>query len=227
MYNDEDSYRCPLRDRIFSFITAMIMVVDLFVYGCPDNVSAETSIATIDIPVSESVYVEEIDQEPIIEDIIEPEALKKSTEEIIDEINVGKWGCGEDRKNNLIAAGYDYNEIQSKINDQYAALEPPQIQKRESVRIYSSHLTKSGGVYNNPYTGLKETWYSQRVLPGGGLDIPGRHVNEEGFVCDGDGYICVASSTYAKGTIIETSRGMGKVYDSGCKPGILDIYVDW
>lgn len=92
---------------------------------------------------------------------------------------------------------------------------------------YDRYLTKRGGVYHNPYTGLKETWYSQRVLPGGGLDIPGRHVNEEGFVCDVDGYICVASSTYSKGTVIETSRGMGKVYDSGCAPGILDIYTDW
>lgn len=92
---------------------------------------------------------------------------------------------------------------------------------------YTDGLTKRGGIYWNPYTGLKETWYSQRVLPGGGLDIPGRHVNEEGFVCDGDGYICVASSTYAKGTVVETSRGIGKVYDSGCAPGIIDIYTDW
>lgn len=92
---------------------------------------------------------------------------------------------------------------------------------------YTRCLTKRGGVYQNPYTGLKETWYSQRVLPGGGLRIPGRHVNNEGFVCDIDGYICLASSTYAKGTIIETSRGMGKVYDCGCAPGIIDLYVDW
>ena len=92
---------------------------------------------------------------------------------------------------------------------------------------YTKYLTKKGGIYNNPYTGLKETWYSQRVLPGRGLKIPGRHVNGEGFVCDGDGYICVASSTYPKGTIIETSRGMGKIYDSGCKEGILDIYTNW
>ena len=74
---------------------------------------------------------------------------------------------------------------------------------------------------------LKETWYSQRVLPGRGLRIPGRHVNSEGFICDKDGYICVASSDYKKGTIIETSRGMGKVYDCGCASGILDLYVNW
>lgn len=100
-------------------------------------------------------------------------------------------------------------------------------QQPVTEHIYDRYLTKRGGVYHNPYTGLKETWYSQRVLPGGGLDIPGRHVNDEGFVCDEDGYICVASSTYSKGAIIETSRGMGKVYDSGCAPGILDIYTNW
>lgn len=92
---------------------------------------------------------------------------------------------------------------------------------------YTNCLTRSGGVYWNPYTGLKETWYSQRVLPGGGLNIPGRHVNEEGFVCDVDGYICVASSDYPKGTVIETSRGIGKVYDCGCASGTVDLYTDW
>lgn len=88
------------------------------------------------------------------------------------------------------------------------------------------HLTKSGGVYY--YNGRKETWYSQRVLPGGGLDIPGRHVNaEDGTIRDEDGYICVAASDLSKGTIVETSLGTGKVYDTGCAPGTTDIYVDW
>lgn len=86
-------------------------------------------------------------------------------------------------------------------------------------------LTKSKGV--NYYNGHKETWYSQRVLPGGGLKIPGRHVDDRGLVCDGDGYICVASSDYAKGTIVETSLGTGKVYDCGCASGTIDIYTDW
>ena len=86
-------------------------------------------------------------------------------------------------------------------------------------------LTKSKGV--NYFNGHKETWYSQKVLPGGGLNIPGRHVNAQGLVCDGDEYICVASSDYPKGTIVETSLGTGKVYDSGCAKNTIDIYVDW
>lgn len=86
-------------------------------------------------------------------------------------------------------------------------------------------LTRSGGV--NYYNGRKETWYSQRVLPGGGLDIPGRHVAEDGTVRDEDGYICVAASDLPKGEIVETSLGTGKVYDDGCAAGTTDIYVDW
>lgn len=86
-------------------------------------------------------------------------------------------------------------------------------------------LTKSKGV--NYFNGHRETWYSQKVLPGGGLKIPGRHVNNQELVCDGDGYICVASSDYSKGTIVETSLGTGKVYDCGCASGTIDIYCDW
>lgn len=86
-------------------------------------------------------------------------------------------------------------------------------------------LTKAGGV--NYYNGKRETWYSQKVLPGGGLNIPGRHVAKDGTVRDADGYICVASSDLPYGSTVETSLGMGKVYDSGCAPGTVDLYVNW
>lgn len=86
-------------------------------------------------------------------------------------------------------------------------------------------LTKSKGV--NYFNGHKETWYSQKVLPGGGLKIPGRHVAADGTVRDKDNYICVASSDYKKGTIVETSLGTGKVYDCGCASGTIDIYTNW
>ena len=41
---------------------------------------------------------------------------KKSNETIAREVIAGKWGNGEDRKKRLIAAGYDYNTIQSIVN---------------------------------------------------------------------------------------------------------------
>ena len=40
----------------------------------------------------------------------------KSVDEIANEVINGKWGNGADRKNKLTTAGYDYNEVQEKVN---------------------------------------------------------------------------------------------------------------
>ena len=42
---------------------------------------------------------------------------KKSVTEIAKEVIQGKWGVGADRKKRLEAAGYDYNEVQRKVNE--------------------------------------------------------------------------------------------------------------
>jgi cytoskeletal protein RodZ len=88
-------------------------------------------------------------------------------------------------------------------------------------------LTKSGGVLD--FNGHHETYYDEKVLPGPGLNIPGRHVSYDGTIRDGDGYICVAAhpSYMAKGAILLTSRGPAKVYDTGCDWGTIDLYVNW
>lgn len=97
------------------------------------------------------------------------------------------------------------------------------------VANYSSsgggRLTPSGGVFHGPSG--KETYYSQRVLPGGGLNIPGRHVAADGTVRDADGYIVIASDVLPKGSITETSLGTGKVYDTGVGHAGVDIYTNW
>lgn len=89
-----------------------------------------------------------------------------------------------------------------------------------------NYLTYSKGVvyYNNH----KETYYAEEVLPGKGLNIPGRHVAYDGTIRDEDSYIVVASdlSFMPRGTIVETSLGLGKVYDTGCAYGTIDIYVN-
>lgn len=41
---------------------------------------------------------------------------KKTNEEVAREVIQGKWGNGKARKNNLEKAGYDYNKIQSIVN---------------------------------------------------------------------------------------------------------------
>ncbi len=73
--------------------------------------------------------------------------------------------------------------------------------------------------------GYKFTYYSQSVLPGGGLSIPGRHVNAGGFVSDGDGYIVLAGSA-PMGTVYATPFGWsGKIYDRGTSGNHLDVYT--
>lgn len=88
-------------------------------------------------------------------------------------------------------------------------------------------LSKNKGAHY--YNGHKETYYSERVLPGTSLNIPGRHAAEDGTIRDGDGFICVAADPgfMPKGSILITSLGPAKVYDSGCAYGIIDIYVNW
>mgnify|MGYP004704121249 FL=1 len=77
------------------------------------------------------------------------------------------------------------------------------------------------------YNGHTETYYSQKVLPGGGLAIPGRHIASDGTIRDADGYIVLASDDYPRGTVVETSLGAGKVYDTGSGSGNIDLYTDW
>lgn len=93
----------------------------------------------------------------------------------------------------------------------------------ETNVILNSYI---GVVYFN---GHKETYYSQNVLPGGGLRIPGRHVAEDGTVRDEEGYICVAAdwNYLPYGATVLTSLGPARVYDTGCDYGVIDIYVNW
>lgn len=87
-------------------------------------------------------------------------------------------------------------------------------------------LTRSNGTVH--FNGHRETWYSihesgQTVTA---YNIPGKHIGDDGIIRDKDGYICVASKNHGAGTVIETSRGTGKVYDK-CGTDAIDLYTAW
>lgn len=113
--------------------------------------------------------------------------------------------------------------------EQKAKKEAEERAKREAKvteQLYSASSFRSRGVLH--WGSYKWTWYSEKVLSGGGLNIPGRHADNNGYICDGNNYICLASSTLPKGTIVNTPLGkQGKVYDSGCAAGVIDVYVNW
>ena len=189
---------------------------------------------SVEVPTQEQPVEEETTTE-----LVEEETLK-DIETIAYEVINGEWGVGQDRINNLTAAGYNAEEVQNLVD----SLMPETLYKESYNEFYSVYnefyyeepiYNYSDGNVLNPYIGVvyynghKETYYSQRVLPGGGLNIPGRHVAEDGTIRDENGYICVAAdpSFLPYGSIVETSLGMGKVYDSGCAYGTVDIYTDW
>ena len=103
------------------------------------------------------------------------------------------------------------------------------------ILLYDKSYNVETDVKLNSYIGVvyfnghKETYYSQKVLPGGGLRIPGRHVAEDGTVRDEEGYICVAAdwNYLPYGATVLTSLGPARVYDTGCDYGVIDIYVNW
>lgn len=95
-----------------------------------------------------------------------------------------------------------------------------------SEKIYSASYFRRMGVLR--WGGWHWTWYSKKVLPGNGLHIPGRHIDDDGYVCDENDYICLASSTLSKGKVLDTPLGKkGKIYDSGCAADTIDVYVSW
>ena len=45
------------------------------------------------------------------------ETVKKSVDEIAQEVIKGLWGNGKERKDKLTAAGYNYSEVQTRVNE--------------------------------------------------------------------------------------------------------------
>lgn len=102
-----------------------------------------------------------------------------------------------------------------------------QLQYSKPYNIMEGHLTRSNGSIK--VFGHWETWYSTNE-PGQtvtAVDIPGKHVAEDGTIRDEDGFICVASSDLPFYSLVMTSVGPGKVYDCGCSSGIIDVYTTW
>jgi hypothetical protein len=101
------------------------------------------------------------------------------------------------------------------------------LQYSAPYHIMEDHLTRSNGKIR--CFGHLETWYSTNEAAGKATarEIPGKHIADDGTIRDENGYICVASSDLEFYSIVMTSVGPGKVYDTGCSSGTIDVYTDW
>ena len=106
--------------------------------------------------------------------------------------------------------------------------ESERLTKRKWVTFYNKALVATKD-WRYKIESHRETYYSQKKLPWKKLDIPGRHVAEDGTVRDEEWYIVVAAPLYIypKGTRIMTTLWPGKVYDTWSMMWKwVDIYVD-
>ena len=118
-----------------------------------------------------------------------------------------------------------YYEPEEVYVEEYYYEEPVEYYYKEDTSgEYSPYdLMYLGEIY---WGGWRFTWYSENVLPGGGLNIPGRW-SDGNFVRDESGNLCLASSDLPYGSVVLTPWGYGIVYDSGCDSGTIDVYTSW
>lgn len=216
-----------LRNFILRALPCILVIVFVIILACCGNKKEEKEVE------SSTIYIEEETTAPVEEETTTIEIETKSNEEVANDVIAGLYGDGQERIDKLTEEGYDAEVIQAIVDEKLGPvifyLEPGYSESSESYYGYGNTGALNPYVGVVYYNGHKETYYSQQVLPGGGLNIPGRHVAEDGTVRDGDGYICVAAdpSYLGYGSVVETSLGTGKVYDSGCDYGTIDIYTNW
>lgn len=87
----------------------------------------------------------------------------KTTAQLAEEVIAGQWGNGEDRKKRLTAAGYDYNAVQSIVNNKMAA-------KKKPVSVY--YVVKRGDTLSGIASKYGTTY--QRLAQINGIANPNR-----------------------------------------------------
>lgn len=79
--------------------------------------------------------------------------------------------------------------------------------------------------------GWRYTWYSDREQTGplAYAEGYGGVLGDDGVYRDGEGYVMVAANRSDLGAMdtVDTPYGEGKVYDTGCPAGTIDVYTSW
>ena len=129
-------------------------------------------------------------------------------------------------------------QVENWVQSQQEPISEPVMSEVEYVDE-SEYYEPYGGSYSVGYSGdgfmqqgvragvdsATETWYSSNTLYH--YRTSEWTVDGEGYYRDSDGYYVVSSNDYAQGSVVNTSKGAGKVYDDGTASGNIDMYVNW
>ena len=201
------------RDAVITLVclivcTAILVIVPM---AEKDEISPETTVTT-EIPTEVKTMAEKATEKPTEAVIVETKttAPPKEVQDVIDKMSSPDEPT-EETTGEIDVNGYGWVQLQ------YSA----------QYHIMENHLTRSNGSIR--VFGHRETWYStnERAGQATAVDIPGKHVADDGTIRDKDGYICVASSDLPFYSLVMTSVGPGKVYDCGCSHGTIDVYTTW
>ena len=88
------------------------------------------------------------------------ETPKKTEDEIVEEILRGDWGNGEERKQKLQNAGYEYNSIQQKVNE-YIRQNTNRKSNEEIAKEIKNRVLKSEFIHNRD---AKTRHNKQRII---------------------------------------------------------------
>lgn len=195
-----------------SIISAILMGVILF---CTSVQADETisAIVTTDLNVRQQP-----DKDSQIVDVL-PEGkeveVSESKNENWNRINFDRY------------SGYVYNAYLAADTDDASVEMEATLVDTTREKIYTKEEFMWQGVIS--WNGWNWTYYLMSMFPGStSTPVEGRYVNNDGFVCDSEGYIILASADLSPYTVVETPFGYtGKVYDTGCPSGVLDVYTNW
>lgn len=84
-----------------------------------------------------------------------PTTVKKTNEEIAQEVLAGNWGNGEERKQRLTESGYDYATIQNIVNE----LSKPKVTLKSNEEIAKEIIAGNWGNGNDRKTRLTQAGY--------------------------------------------------------------------
>ena len=113
-------------------------------------------------------------------------------------------------------------QLENQRQQRAAQQQQQQSAQQQSYSGDSGSFKSQGVIYQNS---IRYTYYSSNVLYH--YRTPEWNVGSDGIYRDSAGYIVVASSDHSQGSVVSTPFGAGKVYDSGCASGTIDIYTNF
>lgn len=93
--------------------------------------------------------------------------VKKTIDQLVQEVLAGDWGTGAERRKNLEAAGYDYNTVQKAVNAYLQPKTTTTTKKEETVMVELRVLRQgmTGNDVRQAMLALKDRGYYTAIIP--------------------------------------------------------------